>query len=756
MPDYGHEILFGTFLTPSAQDPDRVVALAELTEAAGLDLTTFQDHPYNADYLDTWTLLSWVAARTERLRISGNVLSLPLRPPAVLARAAASLDRLSHGRFELGLGAGAFWDGVEGMGARRLTAGQGVEALREAIDVLRGVWDDAAPGPLRHDGKYYPIPGMQRGPAPAHDIDIWLGAYQPKMLALTGQKANGWLPTLEYLRSPDRVTANRLIDEAAVAAGRDPRQIRRLLNLFTVDVSSRSRGFLQGPPEQWVEQLLPLVVEEGFSTFLVGRDDPRLIQAFGQEIAPALREAVARERAANAPDVSRPGAVAARSERRPGPHREALPASLAARTVEPGDREYEGVRHTYSWKGSPALVIRPESAAEVAEAVSYARTQDVPLSVRSGGHGISGRSTNDGGIVIDMSRMNSVEVLDRASRRIRLEPGARWGQVAQALAPYGLAMSSGDYGDVGVGGLATTAGVGFLARKHGLTIDHVVAAEIVTADGRLLRVDDEHHPDLFWAIRGAGGNFGVVTALELEAYEVDKVVFAQLVADATDAAQLLRRWGQLVEDAPRELTSFLSLFPGRRGDPPMAQVTLVYAGDDVEAAQSALSPFLEIGPILDQQAQLAPYPAIVAPPGNQHRGQGLRDTRSGLSHHITPEVADLMANMINSGDVMIMQVRSVGAAVNDVARDATAYPHRDQNFSVLAATIEDRRPQLDKLWAELYPHLDGLYLSFESDTDPARLLDAWPEPTLSRLRAIKATYDPDNVFNRNFPIPPAG
>ncbi|MFF0470916.1 LLM class flavin-dependent oxidoreductase [Micromonospora zamorensis] len=755
MSDYGHELLFGTFLTPTAQDPDHVVALAELTEAAGLDLTTFQDHPYNAEYLDTWTLLSWVAARTERLRISGNVLSLPLRPPAVLARAAASLDRLSHGRFELGLGAGAFWDGIEGMGARRLTAGQGVEALREAIDVLRGVWDAETSGPLRRDGKYYPIPGMRRGPAPAHDIDIWLGAYQPKMLALTGQKANGWLPTLEYLRSPDRVTANRLIDEAAVEAGRDPREIRRLLNLFTVDVSSRSRGFLQGPAEQWVEQLLPLVLEEGFSTFLIGRDDPRLIQTLGQEIAPALREAVARERAGTAPGTGPTHAVAARSERHPGLDYDALPASLTTGAVEPGHPEYEGVRHTYSWQGSPALVVRPQTAAEVVDAVSYARTQDVPLSVRSGGHGISGRSTNDGGIVIDMSRMNRVEVLDRATRRIRLEPGARWGEVAQALAPYGLAMSSGDYGDVGVGGLATTGGVGYLARRHGLTIDHVVAAEIVTADGRLLRVDDEHHPDLFWAVRGAGGNFGVVTALELEAYEVDKVVYAHLVADATDTAQLLHRWGRLVEDAPRDLTSFLSLFPARRGNPSMAQVTLVYAGDDVEAAQSALSPFLEIGPILDQQAQLVPYPAIVVPPGNDHRGQGLRDTRSGLLHHVTPEAADVMENMIRSGDVMIMQLRSVGAAVNDVARDATAYPHREQNFSVLAATVPDRRPQLDKLWAELYTHLDGMYLSFESDTDPARLLDAWPEPTLSRLRAIKATYDPDNVFNRNFPISPA-
>ncbi|WBB68459.1 LLM class flavin-dependent oxidoreductase [Micromonospora sp. WMMD812] len=755
MPDYGHELLFGTFLTPSAQDSDRVLALAELTEAAGLDLATFQDHPYNSEFLDTWTLLSWVAARTERLRVSANVLNLPLRPPAVLARAAASLDLLSHGRFELGLGAGAFRDGVEGMGGRRLTAGQGVAALREAIDVLRGVWDDTAPGPLRRDGEHYPIPGMQRGPTPAHDIDIWLGAYQPRMLALTGQKADGWLPTLEYLRSPDRVTANRLIDEAAVAAGRDPRQIRRLLNLFQVDVSPTDRGFLQGPPEQWVDQLLPLVLEEGFSAFLIGRDDPRLIQVFGQEIAPALREAVAGERRGSGTATGPARSSIALAKRLPAVDYDALPASLAAGAVEPGDPEYERVRHSYSWQGSPALVIRPGSPAEVTDALAYARAQNVPISVRSGGHGISGRSTNDGGIVLDLSRLDKVEVLDRATRRIRLEPGARWGHVARALAPYGLAMSSGDYGDVGVGGLATTAGIGYLVRRYGLTIDHIVAAEIVTADGALLRVDEDHHPDLFWAIRGAGGNFGVVTALELEAYEVDDVVYAQLVVDASDTAGLLRHWGRLVEDAPRELTSFLALFPARRGNPPMAQVTLVYAGDDVDAAQSVLSPFLEIGPILDQQAQLVPYPAIVAPPGNQHRGQGLVDSHSGLLHHVTPEAADAMAIMIRSGDVMIMQFRSVGGAVNDVARDATAYAHRAQNFSVLAATVPERRPQLDKHWADLYAHLDGMYLSFESDTGPERLRDAFPEPTLRRLRAIKATYDPDNIFNRNFPIPPA-
>ncbi|MFC0530436.1 LLM class flavin-dependent oxidoreductase [Phytohabitans kaempferiae] len=755
MPDYGHELLFGTFVTPSAHDPDRVVALAELTEAAGLDLATFQDHPYNAEFLDTWTLLSWVAARTQRLRVAANVLNLPLRPPAVLARAAASLDLLSHGRFELGLGAGAFWDAIEGMGVRRLTAGQGVAALREAIDIIRGVWDEGAQGPLRHDGEHYPVPGMRRGPAPAHDVGIWLGAYQPRMLALTGEKADGWLPTLEYIRTPDRVTANRLIDEAAVAAGRDPRQIRRLLNLFQVEVSPHGRGFLRGPAEQWVEQLLPLVLDEGFSAFLVGRDDPRLIQTFGQEIAPALREAVARERASAGTSTGPARPAIALAKRQPGVDYDALPPALAAKAVEPGDPEYDRVRHTYIRRGSPALVLRPGSAAEVADAVRYARTQHVPLSVRSGGHGISGRSTNDGGIVIDLSRLNKIEVLDRASRRIRLEPGARWGEVAQALAPHGLAISSGDYGDVGVGGLATTAGVGYLSRRHGLTIDHVVAAEIVLADGRLVRTDTEHHPDLFWAIRGAGGNFGIVTALELEADEVDTVVYAHLVADATDTAGLLERWGSLVEAAPRELTSFLSIYHSRRRPTPLAQITLVHAGDDVDAAQAVLSPFLEVGPILDQQAQLVPYAAILAPAHNRHHGQGLEDTRSGLLHHITAEAAATLHTIVHSGDVLAMQIRSVGGAVNDVPRDATAYPHRSQNFSVLAAAAPEHRERLDKLWAELYPQLDGMYLSFETDTDPRRLLDAFPEPTLGRLRELKAVYDPDNVFDRNFPIPPA-
>jgi alkanesulfonate monooxygenase SsuD/methylene tetrahydromethanopterin reductase-like flavin-dependent oxidoreductase (luciferase family) len=297
MPDYGHDLLFGSFITPSNAAPQQVVDLAQATEAAGLDLATFQDHPYQSAFLDTWTLLTYVASRTERLRLSGNVINLPLRPPAVLARAAASLDLLSDGRFELGLGAGAFWDAIEAMGGRRLTPAQAVDALSEAIDVIRGVWDADNKDRFRLDGTYYRVNGAKRGPAPAHDIGIWLGAYKPRMLRLTGAKADGWLPSLSYFKSLDELAKdNAIIDEAAGEAGRKPAAVRRLLNL-SGQFGPRSDRLLSGPPQQWAEQLATLTVEYGFSGYIVMGDDPATIQIFGQEVAPATRELVAAERA---------------------------------------------------------------------------------------------------------------------------------------------------------------------------------------------------------------------------------------------------------------------------------------------------------------------------------------------------------------------------------------------------------------------------------------------------------------------------
>jgi alkanesulfonate monooxygenase SsuD/methylene tetrahydromethanopterin reductase-like flavin-dependent oxidoreductase (luciferase family)/FAD/FMN-containing dehydrogenase len=748
MADYGHELTFGSFITPQNRRPDDVVELAQLSERAGLDLVTFQDHPYQSAFLDTWTLLTWVAAKTETVRLSANVLNLPLRPPAVVARASASLDLLSGGRFELGLGAGGFWDAIRAMGGPDRTPGQGVDALGEAIDIIRAIWDPSDRRGVYLDGKHYRVWGAKRGPEPAHDIPIWLGAVKPRMLRLTGRKADGWLPSLPYFTLEDLERGNQIIDEAAHDSGRDPREIRRLLNIQGA-FATGNRGFLQGPPEQWVEELLPFVLERGFSAFIVMTDDPRTLELWGGEVAPALREAVARAReAAGTPAGEVARSPKALSLRRDGIDYDALSRSLETKAVEPGDKAYGKVRSTYLRSGSPGLVIRPEAVDDVIDALAFARDQAVPLSVRSGGHGISGRSTNDGGIVIDLGKLDRVDVLDPESGRIRLGPGARWGHVAAALAPHGLTMSSGDYGDVGVGGLATAGGIGFLARKHGLTIDHVVAAELVLADGSFVRADAADHPDLLWAVRGAGGNFGVVTALELDAYPVRDVVFSVMVLDATDIAATLERWGQVVEDAPRELTSFLYA-SGQR-----ARLITVYASDDAEAAVNALVPLAEIAPLLDHRASLAPYAAIMPAHDNQHYGGEVQPlVSSGLAVHLAPELTERLAAGLETRATSLLAIRSVGGAVNDVDPQATAYAHRHQNFSI--ASIGGRARDLRRHWDDLRPHLDGLYMSFETDERPERLDDAFPGETLARLRELKRRYDPDNVFNQNFAIEPA-
>jgi alkanesulfonate monooxygenase SsuD/methylene tetrahydromethanopterin reductase-like flavin-dependent oxidoreductase (luciferase family) len=298
MTDYGHELLFGSFITPTAAAPDRVRSLARLSEQAGLDLVTVQDHPYNPGLLDAWTLLSYIAAATSVIRLAPNVINLPLRQPAVVARSAASLDLLSGGRIELGLGAGAFWDAIEANGGRRLKPGQAVGALDEAIRIIRQVWAAGERGGVRVSGDHYRVAGAKRGPAPAHDIGIWVGGYKPRMLDLIGRVADGWLPSLPYLeggvaRLPD---LNAMIDEGAVAAGRDPRSVRRLLNI-TGEFTRSGSGLLAGPPSQWAEELAGLALDFGISGFIMTGDDPAAVQRFGQEVAPAVRELVAAARA---------------------------------------------------------------------------------------------------------------------------------------------------------------------------------------------------------------------------------------------------------------------------------------------------------------------------------------------------------------------------------------------------------------------------------------------------------------------------
>lgn len=273
-------VQFGVFLTPSAAEPATVVSLARTAEESGFDLVTVQDHPYQPRFLDAWTLLSYLGAATERVQLSANVHNLPLRPPAVLARSAASLDLLTGGRVMLGLGTGAFWDAIVAMGGPRRTPGEGVDALSEAIEVIRALWHTSERGGVFLDGRHYPVQGAKRGPAPAHEIPICVGAYKPRMLRLVGRQADGWWPSLPMMESEEALgAAGAIIDEAAVAAGREPSTVRRILNI--------------GPGEAEVDRLVHLARTYRVSTFVVMGDDADTIRRLGAEVLPATRAALA-------------------------------------------------------------------------------------------------------------------------------------------------------------------------------------------------------------------------------------------------------------------------------------------------------------------------------------------------------------------------------------------------------------------------------------------------------------------------------
>ncbi len=296
MPDYGRELEFGASVEPLADPPEWAARVAVAADRAGLDLFGIQDHPYQRRFLDTWTLISTLVPVTERLRFFPDVANLPLRPPAMLAKAAASLDVLSGGRVEMGIGAGSFWDAVVAMGGPRRTPGEATRSVEEAIEVMRLVWSEERS--LGFDGEIYSLKGMRPGPRPVHEIGIWVGGYGPRMLSLIGHLADGWVPSLGYAR-PERIPEmQRRIDEAAAEAGRGQREIRRVYNV-SGRIGAEGEGPLEGPASLWVEQLTRFALELGMDTFIYwpSEERERQVELFAGEVAPAVREAVGAERA---------------------------------------------------------------------------------------------------------------------------------------------------------------------------------------------------------------------------------------------------------------------------------------------------------------------------------------------------------------------------------------------------------------------------------------------------------------------------
>lgn len=438
---------------------------------------------------------------------------------------------------------------------------------------------------------------------------------------------------------------------------------------------------------------------------------------------------------------------------------ENIKQSFEGDIIVPGDSSYDQASKVMMRKGSPAVVAMAASPADVARAIAYGREHSLVISVRSGGHSNAGLSTNDGGIIIDVSRMNDIRVTDKAAGRVRIGAGATWGDVAKTLDADGLAISSGDTSSVGVSGLILGAGVGWMVRKYGLALDTLQSVELVTAEGEIITASKTSHPELFWALRGGGGNFGVATAFEFIAHPVGQVYFGPIMFTPTDVASWLKGWRDAMRAAPEELTTMALVLPANvMGEhPAMYMVDCCWDGDDEAEANAALAPIRALAPIANDAVAKKHYYEVLE---EAHPPEGMRiETNNAFFRDFSDETIQKIVAASQKGN--LFQIRSVGGAMNRVAPDATAFAHRDSEVLVVAprffptGTTEDAIQQDLATWRDIAAAGQGAYINFFSRATEREVNAAYPAATYEKLAAVKKMYDPQNVFNQNINIKPA-
>ena len=445
-----------------------------------------------------------------------------------------------------------------------------------------------------------------------------------------------------------------------------------------------------------------------------------------------------------------------------------LRAAFTGRVIGPEDADYDDAR-TGFYGGidrRPLAVVRVADDQDVARAVSLARRTGLELAVRSGGHSIAGHSATTGGIVLDLSGMRALEI-DVERRTAWAETGLTAGEYTTAAAVHGLATGFGDTGSVGIGGITLGGGVGYLVRRYGLTIDDLLAADVVTADGELRRVDARSEPDLFWAIRGGGGNFGVATRLRFRLHQVDGIVGGMLLLPATD--DTIASFVAEAEAAPDELSTIanvmrapaLPFVPDEHRGKPVIMALMAYAGAP-DAGERALAPFRALATPIADMLRPMPYAAIYPPEEADYHPVGTTHTMfAGAIGR--PEAGTIIDHLAASTATMaVVQLRVLGGAMARVPVDATAFAHRTSRIMVTVAALFERPDQaaLHQAWATdlaraLRQGDAGAYVNFLGDEGPARVRAAYPGSTWDRLRAVKARYDPTNLFHINQNIPPA-
>ncbi len=447
----------------------------------------------------------------------------------------------------------------------------------------------------------------------------------------------------------------------------------------------------------------------------------------------------------------------------------AFVAGLSGSVIRPDDPAYDEARqvHNATVDRRPVLIVQAADASDVARTVVFARDAGLELAVRGGSHSLAGYGTTDGGVLLDLGAMKGLHI-DPERRLAWAQPGLRAGEYTVAAAAHGLATPFGDTGSVGLGGLTLGGGIGWLVRKHGLTIDALVSVEIVTADGRLLTASETEHPDLFWAVRGGGGNFGVVTRFQFKLYPVDQILGGALFMPAT--REVLKALQPIAASAPEELTTiaFLMAAPPAPFIPPAIHfqptlaIMFVYDGDP-EAGQAALAPFRAVATPLAEMVAPMPYPGIYqmlesaegrAP--SSHRSLFL----STLDDAAIDEI--LARHAAPSSPMAMTQIRILGGAMARVDADATAFAHRDANVLVTLITPFEDPAELPvhAAWTQAYyealrPNATGVYSNFLEAEGEGRVREAYPTDTYRRLAEVKRHYDPTNLFRLNQNIRPA-
>ncbi len=448
---------------------------------------------------------------------------------------------------------------------------------------------------------------------------------------------------------------------------------------------------------------------------------------------------------------------------------EALRSRLTGQLITAASADFDAARKVVyiTIDRRPRAIVRAANAQDVAEAVKYARASSLPLAVRSGGHSLAYYSVIDDAIVVDLSGMKRIEI-DPATRIARVGAGATSGDLAGPANAHGLALTTGDTHSVGFGGLTTGGGIGFMVRKYGLAIDNLIAAQVVTAAGDIVTASADEHPDLFWAIRGGGGNFGIVTEFTFRLAPVGQILGGELLLPAS--REVLRGYLDYVTTAPDELTTIANLMhappapyvPQERVGEPVLSILVCWTGS-IADGERALAPLRALAtPVADAVGPM-PYPAIYQFTAHQAAPHGA-SIRSMFADTLSDATLDAALAALHgaTSPYSIIQFRGLGGALARVGTDATAFAHRDKRYFVAVIAIwldaaEDAAVHsgwTNSLWQAIRPEGSGVYVNFLEREGADRVRDAYPPATYARLAAIKRRYDPQNVFRFNQNIPP--